>query len=191
MDETVLCVSMGWCRRVKYELMCGFGNDVGLFGCPQRRASIASNKSGAISRLGVFTAHLTPGAPTEAVSSIKNGIPRGPLADIYKISLFAFLRFATKKTLVAAKFSTVESMLWIMALDRSFATSLESGRDFHVIKESFKSKRINRSADSCPSLHLRPTSIPIHIRGLPKRLRRAAVNWRSFPREAVAWRSHP
>lgn len=39
--------------------------------------SKASKKSGAMSMLGVLTAHFNPGFPTTVVSSIKNGIPLG------------------------------------------------------------------------------------------------------------------
>lgn len=97
-----------------------------------RRASIASKNSGAISGFGVLIAHLTPAIPTTPVSSIRNGIPRGALADRYKTSWFIFLRFAMKNTLDAARRSTVTSTLLITTLCRSLEISFESGRDFHV-----------------------------------------------------------
>ena len=46
-----------------------------------RRVPMASKKSADISGLGDLIAHLTPGFPITVVSSIKNGIPLGSLAE--------------------------------------------------------------------------------------------------------------
>lgn len=99
-----------------------------------RKCSSASKKRGAISGLGVLIAHLTPGTPTAAVSSIKNGIPLGILAERYNTSWFAFFLFAMKNMFEAANLSRVDSMLLITSPGNSLNTSFESGRDFHVCR---------------------------------------------------------
>ena len=100
-----------------------------------RRFSIASKKRGAISGLGVLIAHLRPGTPTTAVSSIKKGIPWGILAERYNTSWFACLRFAIKNMFDAESRSKVVSTLLITIPGKSFITSFESGKDFHVCNE--------------------------------------------------------
>lgn len=97
-----------------------------------RRVSRASKNKGPISGVGDLIAHLSPGTPITAVSSIKNGIPFGILADRYNTSWFPFLRFAMKNMLEEANCSIVASTLFIVIPGISFDTSLESGNDFHV-----------------------------------------------------------
>ena len=77
-------------------------------------------------------AHLRPGDPRVAASSIKKGIPLGSLADRYKTSWFLFLRLAMKNMFEEAKRSMAESTLFITMSGKSFETSLESGNDLHV-----------------------------------------------------------
>lgn len=97
-----------------------------------RRFSRASKKRGAISGLGDLIAHFSPGIPITAVSSIKNGIPRGIFAERYNTSWFACLRFAMKNMLDTASWSRVASTLFTTIPGKSFETSFESGKDFHV-----------------------------------------------------------
>ncbi|KVH90024.1 hypothetical protein Ccrd_007886 [Cynara cardunculus var. scolymus] len=98
----------------------------------------ASKNNGAISGFGVLMAHLSPGTPMTAVSSIKKGIPRGILADRYKTSWLAFLRLAIKNMFEGANCSMVASTLFITMPGMSLETSLESGNDFHVCNHRCK-----------------------------------------------------
>ena len=98
----------------------------------------ASKNNGAISGLGVLTAHLSPGTPITAVSSIKKGIAFGILADRYKTSWLAFLRLAIKNMFEEDNCSMVVSTLFITTPGMSIETSLESGIDFHVCNDSKK-----------------------------------------------------
>lgn len=77
-------------------------------------------------------AHLTPGVPITAVSSIKKGIPRGLLAERYNTSWLACLRLAIKNMFDAARRSRVVSTLLITDAGKSLDTSFESGSDFQV-----------------------------------------------------------
>lgn len=77
-------------------------------------------------------AHLRPGTPIAAVSSIKKGIPVGIFADRYNTSWFACFLFAMKNIFDAANRSSVASTLFIMIPGNSLSTSFESGNDFHV-----------------------------------------------------------
>lgn len=67
-----------------------------------------------------------------AVSSIKNGMPLGTLAERYSTSWFPFLRFAMKNMFDAASKSSVDSTLVMVIPGNSFWTSFESGNDLHV-----------------------------------------------------------
>ncbi|KAF3684985.1 hypothetical protein FXO38_00020 [Capsicum annuum] len=92
------------------------------------KVSTTSKKRGAISGLGVFMVHLTPGVPITVVSSIKKGIPRGILAERYNTSWLACLHIAIKNMFDAASRSRVFSTLVITDDGKALDTSFESGK---------------------------------------------------------------
>lgn len=107
-----------------------------------RIVSSASKNKGDISGFGVLIAHLSPGIPTTAVSSINKGILCGILAERYKTSWLAFLRLAIKNMFEEDNCSMVASTLFITMPGMSLETSLESGNDFHVCSHSYRKIRL-------------------------------------------------